>query len=163
MKYHVEPCPECGAGDADEDCNGVGLIIGFHPQDPTRLKLPGTIFFIGCNKCQYVGPIVLCPCGINEKKITDAWNEHIKPGSTISTEDLVQALSKRKEICPEDYPWNLLNSNKSEELPEWILAKLQSKIDEMKTDETVRSTTRICGIKILGWVLSLKKPGEEDI
>ena len=102
MKYKVEPCPGCGAGDADEDAKGVGLLIGFHPQDPNRLKLPGTIFFIGCNKCQYVGPIVLCPHGLNEKKITDTWNEHIKPGSTHSTRDLIRELSKRKEVSVHD-------------------------------------------------------------
>ncbi len=98
MKYPVIACPGCGCGDADEDAKGVGLIIGFHPQDPNKLKLPGTIFFVGCNHCQYVGPIVLCERGLSEKKVINAWNEHIKPGSTLATADLVRELERREGV-----------------------------------------------------------------
>jgi hypothetical protein len=98
MKYPIEPCPECGFGDAEEDAKGVGLILGFHPQDPNHKRLPGTIFFIGCSHCQYVGPIVLCPNGLSEKKVIAAWNKHIRPGSTISTADLILELSRREGI-----------------------------------------------------------------
>jgi hypothetical protein len=98
MMYPVNPCPECGAGDAEEDAKGVGLVIGFHPQDPNKIKLPGTIHFIGCSRCQYVGPLVLCKNGFSERKIINVWNEHIKPGSTFSTSDLVRELEKREGV-----------------------------------------------------------------
>lgn len=98
MKYPVEPCPECGYGDAEDDAKGVGLILGFHPQDPTKIKLPGTICFIGCSHCQYVGPIVLCPNGLSQKRTINAWNEHIKPGSTIPSSQLVAELGRRDNV-----------------------------------------------------------------
>jgi len=98
MKYPVKPCPCCGYGDAEEDAKGVGLIIGFHPQDPNKIKLPGTILFIGCNHCEYVGPIVLSPNGFSERRVINAWNEHINPGSTISTDDLVAELARRETV-----------------------------------------------------------------
>ena len=77
MIYPVFSCPSCGCGDAETDAKGVGLILGFHPQDPAHLKLPGTIFFVACNHCQYVGPIVLCKNGLNELSVINAWNGHL--------------------------------------------------------------------------------------
>jgi hypothetical protein len=98
MKYPVEPCPNCGCGDADEDAKTEGLTIAFHPQSDERPKLLGSIFYVCCNRCGYIGPIVLCEHGLSQQKVTNAWNEHIKPGSMIAKEDLVRALAGREGV-----------------------------------------------------------------
>ena len=71
MSEELKPC-NCGAKNS-EDCEM--LQIQFVAQsENSSLKREGTIFYIRCLNCGYIGPLVLCPCGLSKKKIFAAWN-----------------------------------------------------------------------------------------
>ena len=97
-QYPFLPCPKCGAGLSDEGSES-GLVIQFAPQhDCSNLKSRGTIFYVLCLDCGYIGPLVLCPTGLSLRMISEAWNNHINPTKSISTADLVKELSGREGV-----------------------------------------------------------------
>jgi hypothetical protein len=106
-KHSFSPCPKCGAIVNTEDDN-TGLIIQFAPQDiNSPLRPKGTIFFVLCLDCGYIGPLVLCSMGMSKRMIAEAWNNHINPLPSVTTCDLVRELLKRDETIL----WNELGND----------------------------------------------------
>ena len=71
MTKELTPC-KCGAKNSDDS---EMLQIQFATQtENSPLKHEGTIFYIRCLNCGYIGPLVLCPNGLSKKKIFAAWN-----------------------------------------------------------------------------------------